>query len=111
EVFHFGGDEVGEVPSLSAALRRGGIARATGELPHVAAAQVEALDLPAEIDREELRQLLQARGPASHSVMQGGIVVPHPRYPIVLPIDAPMLRLCFLDGPSAGKQSQPAVQA
>jgi PTS system nitrogen regulatory IIA component len=97
-VFHLGGDEAGETPGLRAALERGGIGRTTGDFSRAAVEQVDALDLPPGVDRDELRALLRARGPSTYGVFSDGIVVPHARYPIVVPIADPLLRLCYLDG-------------
>ena len=98
EVFHLGGDESGSTPSLRAALQRGGVDRSTGDLARALVEQADALELPPEVDRDELRALFRTRGPSTYGVIAGGIVVPHARYPIVVPIAEPRMRLCYLDG-------------
>lgn len=102
EVFHLGGDEAGATPGLRAALQRGGIDRAGGDYSQAIVEQADRLDLPTAVDRDELRRLLRARGPAARSIVGGSIVVPHPRYPMIAPVAEPFLRLCYLDRNASG---------
>jgi PTS system nitrogen regulatory IIA component len=58
---------------------------------------VEAVPLPAGIDCEFLAHVLLSRESAGSTALGEGLAVPHPRYPIVLPIPQPFVSLCFLD--------------
>ena len=87
--------------SLSAALLRGGIAYNV-TAPHKRAllrAIVEELPLPPGFDRDVLWQLFLAREALGSTALEGGIAVPHPRRPIVLDVNGPLVRLCFLAEP------------
>jgi nitrogen PTS system EIIA component len=87
--------------SLSAALVRGGIGYGVSA-PHKRAllrAIVEELPLPKSFDRDILWQLFLAREALGSTALEGGIAVPHPRLPIVLPVNRPLVRLCFLAEP------------
>ena len=98
EVFHLSEGEPDETAGLADALERGGIRRAVAAEQRAALEEVVAgFSLPGSCDREELRQLIAARGAATWTFIGHGIAVPHPRYPVVMPIDKPLLQLCFLD--------------
>lgn len=87
--------------TLSAALVRGGIAYHV-TAPHKRAllrAIVEELPLPKGFDRDVLWQLFLAREALGSTALEGGIAVPHPRRPIVLNVNGPLVRLCFLAEP------------
>ena len=60
---------------------------------------VERMRLPEGFDRSILSQLLLARESAGSTAVGGGIAIPHPRHPVVLPVGRPTLTLCFLDQP------------
>jgi nitrogen PTS system EIIA component len=91
------GDAVSE-SSLSAALELGGIAYDV-KAPDKRAllrAMIEDLPLPEHCDRDVLWQLFLARESLGTTALEGGIAVPHPRLPVVLDIDRPLVRLTFL---------------
>lgn len=100
EVFHLGGDESGETPELAAALERGGVGRSGDDFSGAVVQQVAALNLPPQVDRDELRGVLQSRNTTAYGVVAGGVAVPHPRYPIIAAIDEPLLRLGYLERPT-----------
>ncbi len=60
---------------------------------------VERMPLPENFDRSVLSQLLMARESAGSTAVGGGIAIPHPRHPVVLPVGSPSLTLCFLTQP------------
>lgn len=91
------GDAVSE-SSLSAALERGGIAydvKATNKRSLLRAI-IEELPLPQHCDRDVLWQLFLAREALGTTALEDGIAVPHPRRPVVLDIERPLVRLTFL---------------
>jgi len=94
-----GGAEV--LPSLSAALKTGGIYyRLEGnDVPSVLRAIVSTLKLPEEVDREALLQVLLAREELASTGIGDGIAIPHARNPIVLNVPYSMIALSFLKQP------------
>lgn len=89
-----------DLPSLRAALDRGGIHRVSaGDPQELLATIAELPGIPSHVDRGLLRAVLVAR--EAHTIVdaEGGIAVPHTRDPIVLPIDAPAVLLVLLDEP------------
>jgi nitrogen PTS system EIIA component len=60
---------------------------------------VEKLRLPEDFDRTLLYQLFLARESIGSTAVGEGIAIPHPRYPVVLPVGPPILSLCFLNQP------------
>lgn len=87
--------------SLVAALERGGIAYGV-KAPHKRAllrAIVERLPLPDDFDRDVLWNLFLARETLGSTALEGGIAVPHPRRPVVLDVERPLVHLCFLTDP------------
>jgi len=84
--------------SLRQCLSRGGIFHdVAGETkPEVLKAIVERLPLPDGCDREMILQLFLAREAVGSSAVGGGVAIPHPRHPVVLCVDRPLLSLCFL---------------
>ena len=91
----------GPLPSLSEALKAGGVAYRVGgsDKPAVLHAVVDVLNLPEEVDREFLYQVLFARESLGSTGIGGGIAIPHVRNPIVLHVAKPTVTLCFLDHP------------
>lgn len=89
------------LPSLSEALKAGGVAYRVGgeDKPSVLRALVEVLNLPEEVDREFLYQVLQAREMLGSTGIGEGIAIPHVRNPVVLHISKPTITLCFLEHP------------
>ncbi|MFI5379797.1 MAG: PTS sugar transporter subunit IIA [Tepidisphaerales bacterium] len=88
-------------PSLSEALRSGGVHYRIGgtDKSSVMRAVVEAMQLPEEVDREFLYQVLLAREALGSTGIGDGIAIPHVRNPIVLHVSRPMVTLCFLERP------------
>lgn len=89
------------IPSLHAALARGGISYG---IP--GARREEVLDavtrlpgVPASVDRGLLYQLLVAREALASTGVGHGIAIPHPRDPVVVHADEPVVLLCFLAQP------------
>lgn len=88
-------------PSLSEALQAGGVHYRIGgsDKSAVLHAIVDKIDLPEEIEREFLFQVLLAREALGSTGIGEGIAIPHVRNPIVLHLPRPMVTLCFLDHP------------
>src|SRR5205807_401541 len=88
-------------PSLSAAVGRGGIHRqVTGETrDQVLRAVTELTAIPSGVDRPLLYDLLVNREALSSTAFGGGIAVPHPRNPLVLGLEEPVMLICFLARP------------
>lgn len=89
------------LPSVSQALRAGGLAYRVGghDLAGVLKAVVEVLRLPDEVDRDFLYQVLLARELLGTTALGDGIAIPHVRNPVVLQIVRPQITLCFLERP------------
>jgi PTS system nitrogen regulatory IIA component len=62
-------------------------------------AAVNALPLPATIQRPFLLQMLLAREAMGSTGIGEGIALPHPRNPIVLKVDKPLVSMLFLEQP------------
>lgn len=89
------------MPSLLEALQNGGVNyRVDGaEKGEVLRNIVQLLQLPEEVDREFLYQVLVAREELSSTGIGDGIAIPHVRNPVVLHISKPMVNLFFLEQP------------
>ncbi len=89
------------LPSLTDALKAGGIYYRVGgnDKPSVLRAIVDVLNLPEEVDREFLYQVLMARETLGSTGIGDGIAIPHVRNPVVLHVSKPSMALCFLDHP------------
>ncbi|HUY33899.1 MAG TPA: PTS sugar transporter subunit IIA [Pirellulales bacterium] len=87
--------------TLATALAAGGELRDVPGIDKEAIlrAVVERLSLAAEADREILWQLLVHREGSGSTGVGGGIALPHPRYPVLLPVSAPSITLCYLCQP------------
>ena len=86
-------------PPLSELLARGGIHRGIasgGEKPKVLAGIVEHLPLPAEVDRDFLLTVLEAREAMGSTGIGDGIAIPHVRNPILLHVKRPLVRIFLL---------------
>lgn len=90
-----------ELPSLRAAIERGGIFyRVPGESrDEVLAAVTRLPGIPPGVDRQLLHQLLVAREAMASTSVGDGIAVPHPRDPVVVHVDQPAVFFCFLEEP------------
>jgi PTS system nitrogen regulatory IIA component len=94
-----GGTTSGEL--LVDALSIGGIITdlTSSEKSEVLKKVVDRMRLPDGFDRSVLTQLLLAREAAGSTAVGGGIAIPHPRHPVVLPVGSPSLTLCYLEQP------------
>ncbi len=90
-----------QMPCLLDALKTGGIfyrvkgADKLGVLQSI----IDVLNLPEEIDRAFLCQVLMARESLGSTGIGDGIAIPHVRNPLVLHVSEPSITLCFLDHP------------
>lgn len=94
-------DEESELPGLADALEAGGICHGVGGHDKESAlkAIVEKMQLPEEVDRETLCELLLAREAMGSTGVGNGIAIPHVRNPIVLHVPRAAITLCFLEKP------------
>lgn len=101
EIFREDETSKAPLPSLAEALKAGGVAyRVEGDdKPSVLRALVDVLNLPEEVDREFLYQVLLAREALGSTGIGDGIAIPHVRNPVVLHISRPTITLCFLEHP------------
>jgi nitrogen PTS system EIIA component len=100
ELFAPGG-QVEHLPSLHDAVLRGGI---HFDVPgakrnDVLRALTELAGVPNAIDRKLLYQLLLSRESLASTGIGGHIAIPHPRDPLVVHIDEPVVVLGFLENP------------
>jgi nitrogen PTS system EIIA component len=88
-------------PALLDALKSGGIHyRIAGATKgYVLRSVVDTMQLPEEVDREFLYQVLLAREALGSTGVGDGIAIPHVRNPIVLHLSRPLVTLCFLETP------------
>lgn len=89
------------IPSLHDALARGGIVY---DLPgdsaeEVLAAVAQLPAIPEHVDRHLLAQLLVGREALASTGIGEGLALPHPRDPLVVQVEAPLVLLCFLRRP------------
>lgn len=89
------------LPSLLEALKGGGIAYRVGgtDQESVLRSVVDVLQLPEEVDRSFLYQVLIARETLGSTGIGDGIAIPHVRNPVVLHVSKPTVTLCFLENP------------
>lgn len=89
------------LPSLCEALRAGGVVYRLGgtDRASVLRSVVEVMNLPEEVDRDFLYQVLLARETLGSTGIGDGIAIPHLRNPVVLHVSRPTVTLCFLDHP------------
>lgn len=87
------------LPSLFDALKVGGISYRVGgkDKSSVLRSIVDILNLPEEVDREFLYQVLIARETLGSTGIGDGIAIPHVRNPVVLHVSKPSITLCFLE--------------
>ncbi|HEX2896549.1 MAG TPA: PTS sugar transporter subunit IIA [candidate division Zixibacteria bacterium] len=87
------------MPALFEALQNGGINYRVGGSDKLSVLKnvVQLLQLPEEVDREFLYQVLVAREELSSTGIGEGIAIPHVRNPVVLHISRPMVTLFFLE--------------
>jgi PTS system nitrogen regulatory IIA component len=101
DIFLEGEPSNGLLPSLSDAMKAGGVAYRIGgsDISSVLKAIVDVLNLPEEVDREFLFQVLEARETLGSTGIGDGIAIPHVRNPVVLHVTKPSVTLCFLENP------------
>lgn len=101
DIFKEGDDSKIPLPSLLDALKAGGVAYRVGgaDQPSVLRAIVDLLNLPEEVDRGFLYQVLLARETLGSTGVGDGIAIPHVRNPVVLHVSKPTVTLCFLEHP------------
>lgn len=87
------------LPSLAETLREADVYyRVTGkEKSQALRTVVELMQLPEEVDRDFLYQVLLARETLGSTGVGDGIAIPHVRNPIVLHVTRPIITLCFLE--------------
>ncbi len=87
------------LPSVVESLKAGGIhyRMAGRDTPSVLRSVVDVLQLPEEVDRQFLYDVLLAREALGSTGIGEGIAIPHVRNPIVLHLSRPMVSLCFLE--------------
>lgn len=89
------------LPCLVAAIKAGGIIYRLGGKDNASVLRsiVDNMQLPEEVDREFLYQVLLARESLGSTGIGNGIAVPHVRNPVVLHVSKPTVTLCFLETP------------
>lgn len=95
------GDETRTLPKLADAIENGGVFQGvTGEDKRaVLKSAVEMLVLPSDEEKDLLLHVLLAREELGSTGCGGGVAIPHPRSPIVLDIDRPLVSIFFLATP------------
>lgn len=103
EMFADGPAGNGTTPTLASALKAGGIFYDVPgtDRESVLRSVVGQLRLPDDFDRDLLLELLLVREKHGSTAIGEGIAIPHPRTPIVAPVDSASLALCFLKQPVA----------
>ncbi|VGO20616.1 PTS sugar transporter subunit IIA [Pontiella sulfatireligans] len=93
--------DMAHFPGLVEALGTGGIVYGVkGEnKPTVLRNVVDAMQLPAEVDRDFFYEVLLARENLGSTGLGDGIAIPHVRNPVVLHVTRPTITLCFLETP------------
>lgn len=87
------------LPTLWAALAAGGVHGVVSVKDKAGAlrAMVGLMRLPEEVDRGFLLEMLLAREAQASTGIGEGVAMPHVRNPMVLPVERPMVSLCYLD--------------
>jgi len=100
EIFGEPDESVQAVPTLSSALEAGGIHRleSGSDRESVLREVVTLLQLPDEVDREFLFEVLLARENLGSTAIGDGIAIPHVRNPVLLHV-RPAIALCYLAKP------------
>jgi PTS system nitrogen regulatory IIA component len=101
EIFAAADPEEEPLPELSAALETGGVHFGIKgeEKQDVLKNVVALLQLPPQVDRDFMLQVLLAREALGTTAIGDGIAIPHVRNPILLHVAAPSVALCFLEKP------------
>ncbi|MFV2065576.1 MAG: PTS sugar transporter subunit IIA [Pirellulales bacterium] len=94
------GDRVAEL-HLADAMEAGGITSDVkgSSKQDVYRMVLDGLTLPEQVDGDSLVAMLLARERSGSTAVGNGIAVPHPRYPMVLGVSRPLVRLCYLEEP------------
>jgi PTS system nitrogen regulatory IIA component len=89
------------IPPLAAMLEAGGIHHDVPgqDKPAVLREIVARLPLPAEVERDFVVAVLEAREAMGSTGIGDGIAIPHVRNPILLQVDEPRVTLCLLRTP------------
>ena len=98
--------ETEEPSELFDAMRHGGVKHLAvgpeGAGPRtVLLKALEDMPLPEDFRREHLVQLLMARQSVGTTGVGDGIAIPHARYPVLLAMPKPAIRLCLISEPIA----------
>lgn len=90
--------ESAATPSLADAIALGGVCRDLVGADKAAVLKSVVMQLPqlAPGERELLLQVLLAREELGSTGVGGGVAIPHPRQPIVLDVDRPLVTVSFL---------------
>jgi nitrogen PTS system EIIA component len=90
-----------ELENLGNAIKTGGIYYKVEVNDKTAALKsiVNLMNLPAEIDKEFLFNVLLAREDLASTGIGDGIAIPHVRNPLLLHVSKPIVSLCFLEEP------------
>ncbi|MDD5705563.1 MAG: PTS sugar transporter subunit IIA [Kiritimatiellae bacterium] len=101
DIFHAPRAEDACAPAFSAALASGGIFYGIEgrDKEQALRAVVRTINLPRDVDRELLLNVLLAREAMASTGVGEGIAIPHVRNPIVLSVRQPVVGLCFLKQP------------
>jgi PTS system nitrogen regulatory IIA component len=86
------------LPGLGDALSAGGVHGVISAKDKIEALQamVKRMRLPEDVDREALLELLVSREARASTGIGEGVAMPHVRNPMVLPVERPMVSLCYL---------------
>jgi len=101
DIFRESAEEGEVLPGLEEAIRSGGIHyRVSGtDKKSVLYSVVGLMQLPEEVDRSHLLEVILARESLGSTGIGDGIAIPHVRNPIVLHLPQPSITLCFLESP------------
>ncbi|MFI5362157.1 MAG: PTS sugar transporter subunit IIA [Elusimicrobiota bacterium] len=95
-----GGGQRGDFALLRQALTAGGVHHSVAGSDAVSALAAAAERLPlSPVDRALAAQVLAEREKLGATTLGDGIAIPHPRSPLVFPVDSPVAALCFLAQP------------
>ncbi len=107
-------DERSSADRLIESVERGGIRSLEVPVPgDLAAALPELLETIPEASvkvRELMRARLAAVLPGAYLVLPAGLAVPHPRHPLVVDVDRPIVRMVFFSAPLQGSPLSGAAE-
>jgi nitrogen PTS system EIIA component len=98
-IFQWSQEDPEERSTLSEAFALGGspLRLAGTDKREIVEAVADRMPHAGGVDREFLRQVLLSREAIGMTSPKGDIAIPHPRQPIVLPIESPTLLICYLE--------------